>query len=299
MLARLQQLIALIIATMIVAGAIFAVQLGHPVWALAAPLFILGGYAAVLGLEFCWLRASCAEGSPDRPSVSELASAWKDEVLVAPRVFLWRQPFRAGSIPDFLPADALGRRGVVLIHGFVCNRGLWNPWMERLRERGIPFVAVTLEPAFGSIDRYPDSIEAAVARVESTTGMAPVLVAHSMGGLAIRAWLAKGDKANRFHHVVTIATPHRGTWIARHALTLNGLEMRVESPWLQALARAEPEGAYERFTCFWGHCDNIVFPTRGATLPKADNRHLPQTPHVAMVYHRAVFDEVQRIIEAR
>ena len=78
----------------------------------------------------------------------------------------------------------------------------------------------------------------------------------------------------------------------------NGFEMRIDSPWLQALARAEGEGAHARFTCFWGHCDNIVFPTRSATLPGADNRHLVQTPHVAMTFHPEVFGYVLRSLHA-
>ncbi len=171
--------------------------------------------------------------------------------------------------------------------------------MKNLRSRGIPFVAVTLEPTFGSIDRYREAIEAAVAQLQVATEVAPVLVGHSMGGLAIRAWLALGGKDRRHYRVVTIASPHRGTRLARHAFSVNGHEMRVESPWLVALARGEAEDAHEHFTCFWGHCDNIVYPTRGATLPGADNRHLPRTPHVAMAYHPAVFEAVLRIVEAK
>ena len=53
-----------------------------------------------------------------------------------------------------------------------------------------------------------------------------------------------------------------------------------------------------RFVCFWSHCDNIVFPTRSATLPGADNRHLEATPHVRMVYHPDVFAEVMRALAA-
>ena len=34
--------------------------------------------------------------------------------------------------------------------------------MRRLRRRGVPFVAVNLEPVFGSIDSYAATIEAAV-----------------------------------------------------------------------------------------------------------------------------------------
>ena len=298
MLSRIQQLIVALIAAAILGGVAVAFQAGEPSWALVVPLLLAGGYVATLGLEFFWLRASYAPQSPERPTISQLLLAWCVEGLTSPRVFLWRQPFRSAAIPDCVPADARGRRGVVLVHGFFCNRGLWNPWMRQLEKKGVPFVAVTLEPAFGSIDRYLDTIEAAVLRLEAATGMAPVLVGHSMGGLAIRAWCARLGHGARFHRVVTIGTPHRGTWIARHARTPNGFEMGIDSPWLQALGRAEGEGAYGGFTCFWGHCDNIVFPTRSATLPGADNRHLVQTPHVAMTFHPAVFAYVLQSLRA-
>ena len=64
-------------------------------------------------------------------------------------LFGWRQPFRHAACPDWLPAPPAGGapgRGVVLVHGFMCNRGIWNPWMRRLRARGHAHVAVTLEP---------------------------------------------------------------------------------------------------------------------------------------------------------
>ena len=297
MLARIQKLIVFSIVVAVLSGAVVAFAIGRPAWALVTPLVIAAGYAAALGIEFFWLRASYVERSADRPTIGQLLAAWLAECLVAPRVFLWRQPFRSAAVPDFVPGDAPGRRGVVLVHGFFCNRGLWSPWMGRLRAKGIPAVAVTLEPPFGSIDRYPALIEAAVGRLQAATGMAPVLVGHSMGGLAIRAWRAIAGNAGRVHRIVTIGTPHRGTAIARHARTRNGLEMRVDSPWLEQLAKAETPEGYRAFTCFWGHCDNIVFPTRGATLPGADNRHIAGTPHVAMAFHPVIFEHVVEAVE--
>ncbi len=260
---------------------------------------MVGGYAATLGLEFWLLGASYARDSELRPSIGQLISSWRQEVLLAPRVFLWQQPFRSGAVPDLLSAALQVRRGVVFVHGFVCNRGLWNPWLRRFRAQGIPFVAVTLEPVFGSVDGYVDTVDAAVRSVEAATGLAPILVAHSMGGLAVRAWLARRGGPERFHHIVTIASPHHGTWMARYGSTANGLEMRLDSPWLQALVSAESPALRSRFTCFWGHCDNIVFPTAGATLVGADNRHLPATPHVAMAFHPTVFDEVSRLVDSK
>ena len=58
-----------------------------------------------------------------------------------------------------------------------------------------------------------------------------------MGGLAVRRWLAETGAAGdaRIHHVVTIATPHRGTWLARWAVSRNSREMRIDSPWQRQL----------------------------------------------------------------
>ena len=75
-------------------------------------------------------------------------------------------------------------------------------------------MAVNLEPVFGSIDGYAPQIDAAVQQLTETTGLPPLLVCHSMGGLAARAWLKRMNAESRVHHVVTIGTPHRGTSFA-------------------------------------------------------------------------------------
>jgi triacylglycerol esterase/lipase EstA (alpha/beta hydrolase family) len=258
---------------------------------------MIGGYAGVLAIEFWLLKRSYARDDPERPRAGQLLRAWSVEVLVAPRVFLWRQPFRSAREPDHLPANSRGRIGVVLVHGFFCNRGLWNPLLSRLRMSGIPFVAINLEPVFGPIDDYGHVIGAAAANLEHATGRAPIVVAHSMGGLAARAWLDANADA-RVHGLVTIATPHGGTRLAGPGRGRNVIQMRHGSTWLGELARRDAATSRTQVVCFWSHCDNIVFPTRSATLPGADNRHLEATPHVAMVYHPAVIDEVLRVAGA-
>jgi pimeloyl-ACP methyl ester carboxylesterase len=298
MLARLQRLITIALLAAAAFAAVHFAAAGESGKALIVPALIVFGYALFLALEFA-LVAVVHDGDPaPRPSPMQLARAWWGEVLTAPRVFCWRQPFRADAVPDHLPERAPGRRGVVLVHGFVCNRGLWTPWLVRLRHSGVPFVAVDLEPVFGSIDAYPAIVEAAVARLEQATGLAPLIVAHSMGGLAARAWLARPGNEARAHHVVTIGSPHRGTWLARLALSVNAVQMRRHGRWLAELAAREPAGRYAAFTCFYSHCDNIVFPASTATLPGADNRHLSAVAHVHMAFAPAVLDEVMRRLDA-
>lgn len=300
MLARLQQFITLgLLATAAVWAAVF-VSRGQTAWAVFGALFILLGYALFLALEFVLLWfVNRADPTPNA-SALQLFTAWLGEVTTAPLVFCWRQPFRSNAVPDFLPSRAVGsasQRGVVFVHGYVCNRGLWNPLMEKLQARGVPFIAVNLEPVFGSIDNYTPLIAAAVQRVTAAAGSAPILVAHSMGGLASRAWLKTAADDALPHRIITIGTPHNGTWLARFGSTLNALQMRQGDAWQKALRDAEPPQRVKRFTCFYGHADNIVFPASNATLPGADNRHIAACAHVHMAYHAEVWAAVVKQLE--
>lgn len=299
-LARLQRIATLAIVIAVITWASAAIRSGRPDAAPLGALLIALGYAAFLGAEFLLLRRSFDASDPVRPRWHELVRAWLREVSLTPLIFLWRQPFRSSAEPDRLSAADRGRRGVLLVHGFLCNRGLWNPWMARLRRAGIPFVALNLEPMFAPINSHDALIGRAVDRLWQTTGLAPIVVAHSMGGLAVRSWLgSRKDACERLHRIVTIATPHRGTRLARCGRLANVRQMRAGSELLssEAMTTSSPQAA--RFTCFWSHCDNIVVPTRHAMLDGADNRHLRGTPHMQMAYHPAVFAEVFALLEAR
>ena len=229
------------------------------------------------------------------PSRANWLAAWWSEISAATQTFVWRQAFASQSIPDHLhdPFGTKGRRGVVFIHGFICNRGLWNPWMKRLLRQNTAFAAVSLEPVLGSIDEYAGQIEEAVTRVTACTGLPPLLVCHSMGGLAARAWLRKNPAngliapENRVHHVITIGTPHFGTLLGATTYPPNAAQMALNSAWLAQLAQDESAASparYKLFTCFYSNCDNIVFPTATAALPGADNRLVPAVAHLAMAY---------------
>ena len=297
MLARLQQFVVLVLLAITIAWVWYFGPRGLT-WALILPVATMGGYLSTIGLEFVLLHRSYSGRKLARPRLAALLAAWWREVLTAPRVFLWRQPFRSQATADHLSNAQPARRGIVLVHGFLCNRGIWNPWLDQLRARGVSFIALSLEPVFGSIDGYVAQIEDATRRLETHAGLLPIVVGHSMGGLAMRAWLAQCGGVRRIHRAVTIGTPHHGTAMARHAHTANSRQMQVGSTWLAALAANESPDTYSAITCFWSRCDNIVFPTDSATLCGADNRHLDATPHVDMVYHPDILAEVLRLVDS-
>ena len=292
MVASLQRLITLSLIAA-ACGWLLYFHRSAPVLAVAGFLVIVLGYTAFLAIEFVIGRQMNRNDPAPQANTGQLLAAWLAESMIAPRVFCWRQPFRSRAIADQLEPPALfwGRRGVVFIHGFFCNRGFWTPWLERLRQTGHAFVALDLEPLFGSIDAYVPQIDDAVRRVTLATGLPPLLVCHSMGGLAARAWLQRMQAEARVHHVVTIATPHQGTWLARFGHGHNGRQMRLLSDWRTRLDEGMPADRHALFSCWYSNCDNIVFPASTATLAGADNRLMAGTAHVQMAFSPRVMQE--------
>jgi triacylglycerol esterase/lipase EstA (alpha/beta hydrolase family) len=292
-LGRLQQAIVAVLLAL-AAGWIAWHWPQSPWVALLGALLIFFGHSIFLAIEFVILKRIGSDADVPAPSWIDAVRAWWHETFTTPGVFFWRQPFRWRSEPDSLtPVKA--KRGIIFVHGFVCNRGFWNPWMRQMRAIGHPFAAVNLEPVFGSIEQYVHVIDDAVTRVtQASGGMKPLIVCHSMGGLAARAWLRASDGGGRVHHVVTIASPHRGTWLGRFSHTPNGRQMRLDGEWVRQLARSDP---CVPFTCWYSNCDNIVFPVSTATLPGADNRFVPGIAHVQLAFHPEILAHTKRLLE--
>jgi Palmitoyl protein thioesterase len=281
-------------ALLLIAGLWYQPAAIVPARYLALALLATFFFVPLLLVQFIAARLVNRTDRVPKASWWSIVKAWLAEIRLVLRVFCWEMAFSANRFPDQID-DAFsqrGRRGVVFIHGFVCNRGFWTPWLKKLTHSRRAFVAVSLLPVFGSIDRYVDAIDQAVHKVTQATGMPPLVVCHSMGGLAVRAWLrASPDADSRVHHVVTLGSPHQGTWLSRLPFPRNVQQMAIGSAWLKNLQSVEPAARYQLFTCFYANCDNIVFPATTATLPGAHNRHVPGLAHVKLAFDHTVISE--------
>jgi triacylglycerol esterase/lipase EstA (alpha/beta hydrolase family) len=261
MLARLLRRILLI---QVISGAalgwILATLGWMPLWlALVFPLLF-----PVLGLVFATVW-TCAHSRGKEP-----AGLWwrsfMGESWAGIQIFLLRQPWSRES-PRLLPATSTTPRiPVVLVHGFLCNHRIWDDLARTLRERGHTVFAVNLEPLFGSIDNYPAIVEEAVANLRNHTGQNQVaLVGHSMGGLAIRAWMRTYGPQHAAR-VLTLGTPHWGTQAFMPLPTTNSQQMQWQSRWLKSLAESETPAVRQLKRIALTPQDNIVFPQREQTL---------------------------------
>lgn len=178
---------------------------------------------------------------------------------------------------------------VLLLHGYGCNSGYWAHLIPLLDAARISHACADLEPLGGDIDGYVPAVAAAIdALCRDSGAQRVVILAHSMGGLAARAYLRQHGAA-RVARLITLGTPHHGTSLANLGLGANARQMRraraggtPESGWLRTLAGQEGEATRSLVTSIYSHHDNIVAPQTSSHLPGARNIALGGVGHVAL-----------------
>jgi pimeloyl-ACP methyl ester carboxylesterase len=175
-------------------------------------------------------------------------------------------------------------RPLLLIHGIVCNRSIWRPWLRRLRAAGFaPIRIVNLEPPFADIEIHALRVEQELHALQrEANGARVAVIAHSMGGLVARAALRSlGPSA--ISAIVTLASPHHGTQIARWFRLLPVRQMAPDSPWLHALNAAQEGCLAVALTSIYSLHDNLIVPPRSARLEGARMHELRGLGHVGLL----------------
>jgi triacylglycerol esterase/lipase EstA (alpha/beta hydrolase family) len=220
-----------------------------------------------------------------------------EEFAASMRMWFWYMPF--GVLRDHCFADSKAPP-VLLIPGYGSNRGYWIPFSRRLQRERISHRAIDLEPMFGDIDDFVPAVRAAIDDYCRDTGHEKIIVvAHSMGGLAARAYLCKHG-ARQVAKVVTVGTPHHGTHLARFGKGINSSQMRrtgdaadgEPSTWLRKLAAEETCIAESNFVSIYTHHDNIIAPQSSCHLSGARNIALSGVGHVALCTNAKVQDKI-------
>jgi len=265
-----------------------------PAAVLAALLLAVAIHAAIVALGFALARLLTDRTGPAGPP-GWLAAMPRETYLSLRNMYLdipWRHRW-----PMRLPPRARG--AVLLVHGYGCNRGIWRDFDTWLAARGWTVAALDLEPPRAGIDRFGEQVAAEAAALALRTGRERVtVIAHSMGGLAARAAL-RGAPDAPIGHVITLGTPHRGTWHARFGRGRCATQMLPDSPWLGALHAAETPAMASRYTCIASHHDNIVCPVDRALLPGASaSLVVARVGHMALAHDAAVRAFIEERLEA-
>lgn len=178
---------------------------------------------------------------------------------------------------------------VLLVPGWGDQAPDLEPLRHFLVREGWPdtrIAAVSFPDPFGSNERNAVDVGAAVERLRALTGAEQVdIVAHSMGGLAVRYFLRTHEgAAEQVRRAVFLGTPHRGTVAAILAWGDGGREMVPGSDFLTELNaedRGVPEGV--EGLAIRTPVDLRVIPGSSGLLPGALNLEICCPTHNQLV----------------
>ncbi|MEW5848252.1 MAG: lipase [Myxococcota bacterium] len=161
---------------------------------------------------------------------------------------------------------------VILVHGTsVLPEENWGwVYLRTLSARGLQVCTVALPVrALGDIQEASQYVVHAIRTVHARTGRRVDVLGHSQGGLEPR-WALKWwpDTRDMVDDLVTLATPHHGSWLANVLSPLPCalkacLQMRRGSSFLEVLNRDDETPGAIDYTSLYSITDHAVLPASG------------------------------------
>ena len=207
----------------------------------------------------------------------------------------------------------LGQREqtVLLLHGFMQTRAVWQVMEDRLRYDGYGVFSFDLGGLFYRFNTRPiGALSRAIAeKIEGICeryGLESFhIVGHSKGGIIARHYVQHHGGARRVRSLVSLGSPHHGTPTALLGVALMGgglvsrspLEMLPGSPMVRYLAR-DTFPAHIPFTSIYSRADlvcpywcSILRPRQGETSMK--NVEVSGLGHTELCHAPAVYSHVR------
>jgi pimeloyl-ACP methyl ester carboxylesterase len=125
------------------------------------------------------------------------------------------------------------------------------------------------------------------------------IVSHSWGGFLSRWCIEELGMGDQVRQLITICTPHQGTWATRLGIGSPRRDMMIGSPVVRMFKTAPP---VPKYATIWANCDEIVCPPQFSLLGDPDGnpvftRIFEKVSHLSMLRNKEVARLVARLLE--
>jgi triacylglycerol lipase len=186
-----------------------------------------------------------------------------------------------------------------LLHGLGDTSRLFKRLRKYLEDRGWDVHTLDLIPNNGKagLEVLARQARDYIRRVFPTNQ--PIdLIGFSMGGLVARYYVQRLGGLARVHRLITISTPHRGTWTA-YLLRRKGVrQMRPGSTFLRDLESDSDSLNRLQFTSIWTPTDLMILPAHSSAMPEATVVRHVVSHHARMAGNERVMQSVETALRA-
>jgi|GEM_PF-2314946 len=208
---------------------------------------------------------------------------------------------------------------VLLVHGYFSNRGIFWQLRKRLMAAAVgPVYTLNLEPLLGGIDSMVPVLGRRIEQVcKQANASQVIIVAHSMGGLVTRRYMANSmatavptamatttaitlpmphegvnETPMRVKRFITLGSPHHGSEMSGFSIGQCVREMRLASPWLRALEQAEAGMEHPPTLSIYTLNDDLIYPPESSKLDWAHNIPVAAVGHVSMLFSKPIAERI-------
>ncbi len=185
---------------------------------------------------------------------------------------------------------------LIFVHGLGGGRGDFAPmawylrFVGRHRSYAIRFVQA------GDVPARAVELVAFVDEVMAVTKEPQVdIVAHSLGGLVARVAILDHGLAGKVRRLVTLGSPHGGTYAARLGSTPVTHDLRPDSQFMQQLADRPLPPSVDATSC-WSRSDLVIMPPESAALPGTRKIELSPLTHYGYLIHPRAWAVVSQVM---
>lgn len=156
----------------------------------------------------------------------------------------------------------------ILVPGFGDDSSVLQGLARFLQRQGMAAYAISPQPSDGTVGLEKLAHQLADAIGQQFPADAKLnLVGFSMGGLICRSYMQQFGGVARTERLITIATPHQGTWTAYTYNRPACIQMRPGSRFLAELNRDLTDLERLQFTSIWTPFDLTIVPATSSCLP--------------------------------
>lgn len=176
------------------------------------------------------------------------------------------------------------RNPVLLVHGINDTRAIFQRMAPYLSNLGWSVYDLDLIPSNGylGLDQLGKQVADCVAQTFAPEQSFD-LIGFSMGGIVSRYYVQRLGGIDRVQRLITIASPHNGTWTAYALDRLGSIQMRPNSAFLQDLNRDVAMLNQLNFTSIWTPFDLMIVPANSSQMPVGKNVQVPVLTHATMI----------------
>lgn len=163
-----------------------------------------------------------------------------------------------------------------------------------LKSAGYEVEGINLFPNFASAEEQAQKVKERVDEMKKRLGVNQVnLVVHSFGGLISRYYIQNLGGVDTVKNLVTIATPHLGTYVSYLGPGDSASQMRPNSDFLQSLNGRGFAYSPVKYTSLWTNLDEIVVPPKNSIMPDSTVGYVPWTGHLTIMFSSRTYKFVR------